>query len=106
MEKEELIKIYIDLWKSENTVKTAKLMAYLAAQPLVAIGFSKSTPASIFFAAIGMVLSFWWFFLAFLAAGRFGTSMSAHHIVGLKVVPRISCRCLLVKPLPLYTSLP
>jgi hypothetical protein len=62
MDNDELAKMYAELWKSENPIKTAKLMAYLATQPLLALGVTRGQPACYFFSTLGIVLSVWWLF--------------------------------------------
>lgn len=54
---------YIDLWKSENSIKTEKLMAYFAIQTLIAIGATATTSHShafYFFGSLGIATSLWW----------------------------------------------
>ncbi len=72
MNDDEKAKLYIDLWKSENTVKTGKLMAYFAVQTLVALGAASGTgvPHSLyFFAFLGILSSVWWVFCTGRTAG-------------------------------------
>ena len=65
MDNDKKIQIYVDLWKAENPIKTNKLMVYLIAQPLLALGVSmgdKYGPAAYFFPVLGILFSGWWFF--------------------------------------------
>ncbi len=65
MDNEKLLDKYIDLWKSENPIKTAKLMAYFAVQPLLALGITHSDSPVIscyFFSFLGILFSIWWMF--------------------------------------------
>jgi len=65
MDKDRKMELYIDLWKAENPVKTNKLMLYLIAQPLLALGAAlqdERNVACYFFSTLGILFSVWWFF--------------------------------------------
>jgi hypothetical protein len=66
MKEDRKLELYIDLWKSENPIKTNKLMLYLIAQPLLALGASlqneSNNVACYFFSTLGILFSVWWFF--------------------------------------------
>jgi len=64
MDVDKKIELYVDLWKAENPIKTNKLMLYLIAQPLLALGMSSGTTSHscYFFSSLGIAFSVWWFF--------------------------------------------
>jgi hypothetical protein len=65
MDKDRKMELYLDLWKAENSIKTNKLMLYLTAQPLLALGASLQNERNVacyFFSTLGIFFSIWWFF--------------------------------------------
>jgi len=65
MEPQKMIEFYIDLWKAENPIKSNKLMVYLVAQPMLALGITTQQKFGLvcyFFATLGILFSIWWFF--------------------------------------------
>ena len=65
MDDDKKTEIYIDLWKGENPIKTNKLMLYLIAQPVLALGASIQNEGQVscyFFSILGILFSIWWFF--------------------------------------------
>jgi hypothetical protein len=62
MDPQEQIKIYVDLWKSENPIKTQKLMAYFVCQSILAVAATKNQLTLLLFSFFGAIWSIWWVF--------------------------------------------
>jgi hypothetical protein len=59
---DEKLKIYTELWKSENPIKTQKLMAYFVSQSILALAASKNSLSLLLFSLLGCAWSAWWLF--------------------------------------------
>jgi len=55
-------KVLIDLWKSENAVKTSKLMMFFAVQSLFVVAFGMNTGFDWVVPLLALLFSFLWFF--------------------------------------------
>jgi hypothetical protein len=58
----EVWKVLIDLWKSENSVKTSKLMMFFAVQSLFVVAFNKDNNFDWVVPLLAVLFSLFWYF--------------------------------------------
>jgi hypothetical protein len=62
MNEEEKLEVFLDYWKSENQVKTSKLMMFFLVQSVFAAALNCGPKSRLLVPLLGMAFSFEWFF--------------------------------------------